>query len=664
VFLSYASQDAEAAQKICDALRAAGIEVWFDKSELRGGDAWDRQIREQIHHCRLFIPVISANSERRDEGYFRREWSLAADRTRDMAYKRAFLVPVVIDGTPERGASVPDKFHELQWTRLPNGETTPAFVERIQRLLSAESTSARAATTAVPSGFIARQTPSGSVPTRRFKLALWAIGAVLAVGLGYFVVDRFWLSKRTAAATSSAAPASAAAPEKSIAVLPFVDLSEKHDQEYFADGVAEEILDLLAKIQGLKVIGRTSSFQFRGKELDIRAIGATLGVAHLLEGSVRRSGERMRVTAQLLSTQDGAHEWSGTYETTFDDVLKVQDAIASSLARALEISVSGTWIPAARTVSPAAYDLFLKGMQTLDAFTKEGCQEAVGLFTQSLQLDPRFAPAAAGIASAYDYMGQNAWLPPPVAFQRARENALRALEIDPKMAAAHVVLADVHLVYDWDWAAAQREIETAFTLGGRNTSALTVAARIASATDPASERAASLAHEAIAVDPLNDEAHVVLGWWVYARTGRFGEAEREIRRGLEISPHFGSGYYFLAIDLLMLGRTDEALAAAKAETVDDGQFEASAEIYHARHRKSDSDAALAKAIAQNGDNWASATARVYAFRGEANKALQWLDRAYAKHDEDLYFIKGDPQLRGLATDPRYKAFLRKMNLPE
>src|SRR5262252_10904327 len=147
VFLSYASQDAEAAQRVCTTLRAAGIEVWFDKSELRGGDAWDRQIRKQIHDCRLFIPVISANSERRDEGYFRREWSLAVDRTRDMAHKRAFLLPVVIDGTPERGASVPEKFHELQWTRLPDGETSPAFIERIWRLLSPEAPVTRVGTT-------------------------------------------------------------------------------------------------------------------------------------------------------------------------------------------------------------------------------------------------------------------------------------------------------------------------------------------------------------------------------------------------------------------------------------------------------------------------------------------------------------------------------------
>ena len=135
VFLSYASQDADAAARISAALRSAGIEVWFDQSELRGGDAWDRQIREQIHDCRLFIALISANTEARDEGYFRREWGLAADRTRDMAEKRAFLIPVVIDDTPERGASVPDKFHQIQWTRLPGGDPSPTFVARVAGLL-------------------------------------------------------------------------------------------------------------------------------------------------------------------------------------------------------------------------------------------------------------------------------------------------------------------------------------------------------------------------------------------------------------------------------------------------------------------------------------------------------------------------------------------------
>src|SRR6516165_7419533 len=139
VFLSYASQDAEAAQKICDALRSAGVDVWFDQSELRGGDAWDRQIRERIHDCRLFIALISAHTEARDEGYFRREWKLAVDRTYDMLDKKAFLLPVAIDATAERGAAVPDKCHEVQWTRLPGGEAPPEFVARIKRLLSPES---------------------------------------------------------------------------------------------------------------------------------------------------------------------------------------------------------------------------------------------------------------------------------------------------------------------------------------------------------------------------------------------------------------------------------------------------------------------------------------------------------------------------------------------
>jgi TolB-like protein len=661
VFLSYASEDAAAAEGIATSLRNAGIEVWFDRSELRGGDAWDRQIRKQIHDCALFVAIISAHSDARKEGYFRREWKLAVDRTADIAEDVPFLLPVVIDNTPDATARVPDRFREVQWSRVRDGHAPPAFVERVLRLLSPER--AGAPTAAAASG--ATSTSRKAVRSPRTKSALLAMGGMLAVALAYFAVDKFWFSKhaevRSPAKETTVAPSSS---DKSIAVLPFVDLTEKHDQGYLADGMAEEVIDLLARQPGLKVIGRTSSFQFRGKSLDVRSIRATLGVAHVLEGSVRRSGDRVRVTAQLLNTRDGAHEWSESYETQFDDVLKVQDAIAGSLARALEIAVGEVQIPVARTVSPAAYDLFLKGMHAFDPYTKEGCEEAIGLFTQSLQLDPKFAPAAVGTAWAYDYMGQNAWLPTPVAFGRARANALHALQIDPKMGAAHTVLADVYLAYDWDWVAAEHEIEMAFALGGRDSAGLTAAARVAGATDPASERTASLLHEAIALDPLNAEAHMVLGWWVYMRRGSFVEAERSLRRGLEISPHFGTGRYFLAIDLVMLGRLDEALEQAQGETLDDGRYEGSSVIYFAQHRKRDSDAALAKAIAHNADSWASAIAKVYAFRGEANEALQWLERAYAQHDEDLYFIKGDPQLRSLESDPRYKTFLHKMNLPE
>src|SRR5215472_7759011 len=195
VFLSYASQDAEAARRICNALRAAGIEVWFDQSELRGGDAWDQSIRKQIHDCRLFIAVVSAHTETRDEGYFRREWSLAVDRTRDMAHKRAFLVPVVIDGTPERDASVPEKFHELQWTRLPGGETPPAFVGHLQRLLSPEASTANRghASTHSEAVGITRAPVQVAWPLKSGLLV--AVAIAVTGGVAYFATQKLWISR-------------------------------------------------------------------------------------------------------------------------------------------------------------------------------------------------------------------------------------------------------------------------------------------------------------------------------------------------------------------------------------------------------------------------------------------------------------------------------------
>ncbi|HEV8018412.1 MAG TPA: TIR domain-containing protein, partial [Steroidobacteraceae bacterium] len=266
VFISYASQDAEAAGRICAALRAAGVEVWLDRSELRGGDVWDQSIRRQIKNCTLFIPVVSKHTHERAEGYFRLEWKLAVDRSHLIMANKAFLLPVVIDDTGDDDENVPDKFREVQWTRLPAGETPPAFVERIQRLLSPEAAHApggvsSAAAPAVPPTGAAPQLPAPSPalprPTQRVLLL---IAAVAIIGVGYFAVDKLWLSKRSAADAQSSSstiqagtPPQSAIPEKSVAVLPFVDMSEKKDQEYFSDGLSEELIDLLAQVQDLRV---------------------------------------------------------------------------------------------------------------------------------------------------------------------------------------------------------------------------------------------------------------------------------------------------------------------------------------------------------------------------------------------------------------------------
>jgi len=340
VFLSYASQDAEAAQRICDALRSAGIEVWLDQSELRGGDAWDQSIRDQIKSCALFIPIISANAHARVEGYFRLEWKLAIDRSHRMAPKQPFLLPVVIDETGQGNDGIPERFRDLQWTRLPGGRASSAFVERVQRLLSSEPshgpTPARPAASN-GSGAASSITEPVRSPWRSTP-ALFAIGTALAVVLGYFVFDRIGLfkPKRSSAVstTTSAQTSSPAVPEKSIAVLPFSDMSETKDQDYFAEGMAEEILDILARIPQLTVIGRTSSFQFKGRTEDLRTIGERLRVAYVVEGSVRKAGQRIRVTAQLIDTQSRAHLWSDSYDRDYGDVLTLQDEIATAIGRA------------------------------------------------------------------------------------------------------------------------------------------------------------------------------------------------------------------------------------------------------------------------------------------------------------------------------------------
>ncbi len=328
VFLSYASQDAEAAQRICDALRAAGVEVWLDKSELRGGDAWDRSIRQQIHDCALFVPIISQHTHERLEGYFRREWRLAVDRTHDMAEVKAFLVPVVIDGTSEQDPTIPEKFRELQWTRLPAGETPPAFVERMQRLLSGE-TSTTSRPHAPLTGAPAVGRPQGSSWSRR-ALPMAAVAVVLAA-VAYLALEKPWAPKSAAFAP----------PPHSVAVLPFVNMSGDKEQEYFSDGLTEELLNSLAEINELQVAARTSAFSFKGQNTDIGTIARKLNVGAVLEGSVRRSANTIRITAQLINAVTGFHLWSKTYDRDLGDVLKLQTEIATAVAGALKVTLLG-----------------------------------------------------------------------------------------------------------------------------------------------------------------------------------------------------------------------------------------------------------------------------------------------------------------------------------
>jgi TolB-like protein len=442
VFLSYASQDAEAARHICDALRSAGVEVWFDQSELRGGDVWDRQIRKHIHDCALFVPIISTTTQARLEGYFRREWKLAVDRTHDMAEGKPFLVPVVIDDTHDQEAEVPESFRAVQWTRLPQGATPPAFVERVVRLLSTGH--ARASTTARPP----LPTLSATTSSRDVSRASWrshpAVLLVLAVAIlagGYFAVERFVLSKRapepeptSASTVQPIALKPSTIPEKSIAVLPFVDMSEKKDQEYFSDGLSEELIDHLARSPDLKVIARTSSFQFKGKNEDVRTIAGKLGVANLLEGSVRTSGHAVRITAQLIRASDGTHLWSQSYDRQMSDIFTVQDEIAGTVVEALQATLtSGTADSAVKERNLEAYNLLLKGNFFYERSHPGDYEQAIEQYKHALELDPNYALAWARLARVYIWQGYSSSTPTAETESKARDALQRALSIDPNL---------------------------------------------------------------------------------------------------------------------------------------------------------------------------------------------------------------------------------------
>ena len=658
MFLSYASQDAQAAQRICQGLRAAGIEVWFDQSELRGGDAWDRSIRQQIHDCRLFIAVISAHSETRDEGYFRREWKLAVDRTHDMDERKAFLVPVVIDATSERGARVPEKFHDLQWTRLPEGETPPAFVERVRRLLSPEAGSAPEPARSASSVVASRApTPHGLIRQHRTGVVYGAIGvALLLLALGYLGVERLRGSR----------PSAQAAP--SIAVLPLANESGDASQQYFSDGISEDLITALSQFPGLKVIGRTSAFQFRDSKEDSRSIGARLGVAHLLEGSVRRSAEMVRVTAELIDTADGSTQWSERYDRPYKDLFALQDEITRAVVGALRTKLLPGEHAAEQSERPPggsleAYSALLQGRFYFLRETEADTRKAIESYTEATQLDPQYAIAWSGLSGAWTvlsgfYLGG---APAQEAYAKAREAVGRALALSPDLAAAHLAHGELLQFADFDWHGAEAEYRRALALAPNDGEAKFYLGRqlaIFGEVEPAID----LMRQALATEPLRADWYY---WLAVSLSGinRLDDAERAIRRAIELQPSGVTNHYQLTIIEIQRGHAQAALEAAQQEPP--GPY-LDMTLGFARQIGGDrnaADAALKMLIEKYSANGAYQIAQIYALRKDANATFEWLDRAWTNRDSGIAFLLFDPFILRYKDDPRFAAFCRKVALP-
>ncbi len=672
VFLSYASQDAEAAQKICDALRAAAIEVFLDQSELRGGDAWDQKIRREIHDCALFIPVISANTASRHEGYFRLEWDLADQRTHMIARSRVFVVPVCLDATTQLAADVPESFQRAQWTRLPGGVTPAAFVERVRRLLSAEQSQGPTGTESPPARVSAAPTMRNSVPFWRSKSALLATIAVLVLALGYFAANRLVLSKRGAeggtppAPTLESAPATAFnPPPHSIAVLPFVNLSGDKDQEYFSDGLTEELLNSLAEIEGLQVAARTSAFSFKGQDNDIGTIARKLNVGAVLEGSVRRSAKTIRITAQLINAVTGFHLWSKTYDRDLGDVLKLQTEIATAVAGALKVTLLGDTsakIELGGTRNPAAFDAYLRGAKAYSSRHDADASAAIAAYTEAIRLDPHYALAFASRAGALDTVAAETVNAAAMRedFDKARADARQALNLAPDLAQAHLALASVSAAGILDFTQASKEHERAVALAPGNAEVLRRSGLFAAYMGQFDAGLAAT-RRAVVLDPLSRATHSALGRALYAAR-RYEEAVAAFNEAISLDPDFKGTYGERGLAYYGLGNLDRARDSCETKSDYWVSQQCLAVIYDKLRRHADAEAELAK-IKALGDAAAYQYATIYAQWGNLPKSLEWLETALRLRDPGLRNLKTDPLMDPLRQEPRFQKVMKELKFP-
>jgi TolB-like protein/predicted Zn-dependent protease len=669
VFLSYASQDAEAAQNLCSALRGAGIEVWFDQSELRGGDAWDASIRRQIKSCALFIPVISKTTHTRGEGYFRLEWKLAVDRSHLMASDLPFLLPVVVDDTPDEEDRVPDRFREVQWTRLPGGANADAFVDHVRRLLASDATMSVATIvrSSAPGASSTGAASARSPPPASRSFAPWIVGGAVILATSYFAADKLAAPKHALPAAEAPATVPARAiPEKSVAVLPFVDMSERHDQEYFSDGMSEELIDLLTKVPGMRVPARTSSFFFKGKQATIADIAKALNVAQVLEGSVRKSGNRLRITAQLIRVADGYHIWSQTFDRKLDDVFKMQDEIAVAVVNALRASLSSdASLRIPPTTSSEAFTLYLQARAlSYRAKSVSDLESATAKLKSALAIEPSFALAWA--LSAELLMRRMAFeesYGDPNRIGELRRVSEKALALGPNLAEVQEMDGDIQVIVNWDWKAGAAARQKAFNTNPMDPDTCVGLAATLFRSGGRDSEVVDLWQRAVELDPLNAQWNLGLAE-KYRLLGRPSEAEGRVRAAIRIDPSVFGVPRILGDILMDEGKPAEANAEYQRSADAGNRHRGSAIAYYMLGRTTDADRALAELEQKDAAEFAYSIAQIHAVRGEIDKSFAWLDRAYLQHDSYLPIVHRDPWFQSLHGDPRWKTFLGKLKLPE
>jgi TolB-like protein/Tfp pilus assembly protein PilF len=449
--------------------------------------------------------------------------------------------------------------------------------------------------------------------------------------------------------------------KKSIAVLPFVNMSSDTEQEFFSDGLSEELLNLLAKIPDLRVAARTSSFSFKGQNLEIPQIASRLNVAHVLEGSVRKSGNQLRITAQLIRADNGYHLWSETYDRQLDNVFQIQDDIAAAVVDALKITLLGA-APTVRETDPEAYQLFLEGQFIRRQISASTIPKAIDLFKKALEIDPDYAPAWAELAYAYLWNAGIGDMPIDEGNMLADQAIARALEIDPDYAWTYFVRGVTKLFNKFEFVSGAEDYQLALQLDPGNAyliGANAGSARVLGRFDEAIE----LYKTSLELDPLMTELR---SWQALAfqYMGLLEQAENAYRTTLALSPDFSSAHYRLGRVLLGQGRSEEALAEMEREASRVYHNTGLAMAHHVLGNHEASRLALDTLINEDADSAAFQIAEVYSYHDDPDKAFEWLERSLVIRDSGLAGILGNPAFLGLRTDPRWQAFLEKLGLLE
>lgn len=519
---------------------------------------------------------------------------------------------------------------------LPKGGYVPAFS------LAEAGVPADALQTAQPAGLLRRP---------------WMIAAAFVAGM--LAMAGAWYLRRGPAAFPEAA---------SIAVLPFVDLSAEKDQEYLCDGVTEQIIDSLARVNGFHVVARTSVFALKGSKLDVREVGQRLKVRTVLEGSIRKSGDRLRVTAQLVNVTDGYHVWSETYERDVKDVFRMEDEISQAIVHALSARIE-TGPPPASTRTPTndmeAYRLFLQGRYFHSKWVNEGEEKAIQYFEQAIAHDPKYAEAYAGLADTYCWMGFFGPMAPSDAFAKARESANRALELNPSLSAAHISLGYVKSLYDRDWPGAEREFQRGIALNpgepmAHFAYALTYLAPMGRITD--ARRELQMARN---LDPLSLVINTHMGLLEYLARD-YPQALVELKHTLEIDPTFQEAYDSMASVYMAMGQTDKAGEAMSHTSTSTWRAYHEAMMWALRGNRAKAEAGIAELRRDPTCGYVRPTsiACFYLALGDKKTAYEWLDRAETEHDPKLIYLKSWPMFDVIRTEERFQDLVKRLRLPQ